>query len=179
MFKRNTLQASILSGLALTMLCLCSSVANAQKGPVPIKGIDVKLGQNSGGTSAARTSTDENGNFTFPVLPKGEYTLTLSRPEEARKITDWVKNSYDKLASCYITLNLPEGKKVEMGYDLVQNKAFDPAIDPNKQSTSKARRLLPATFVSNGVTPLNGKIIASHNGTGITAGGNFRTIPPR
>src|SRR5437870_3972752 len=39
---------------------------------------------------------------------------------------------------CYITLKLPEGRKVERGYDLIQNRSFDPSIDPAKQSASKA-----------------------------------------
>ena len=53
---------------------------------VPIKGIDVKLGKNPGGNAAARTSTDSNGNFAFPVMPKGSYTLTFGIPREAEAV---------------------------------------------------------------------------------------------
>jgi hypothetical protein len=150
MSKRNTVQASILSALALTVLCLFSSVATAQKGPqsttgIPIRSGDVKLGRNPGGGAAARTTTDENGNFTFPVVPAGEYTLTLELKKET-SITPAARGSAtatDAVKFCLITLNLPGGKKVEKGYDLAQNKAFDPAIDPTKQSTSKTTGFVP------------------------------------
>ena len=50
--------------------------ANAFAG-APLKGVDVKLGKNPGGKPAART-TDSDGHFSFGVLPKGSYRITLS-----------------------------------------------------------------------------------------------------
>src|ERR1051325_4322329 len=47
----------------------------------PLKGVDVKLGRNPGGQAAARTTTDEKGHFTLPVVPSGSYSLTISFPE--------------------------------------------------------------------------------------------------
>lgn len=167
MSKRNTVHACILSALAVTMLCLSSSVANAQKGTqsttgAPLKGVDVKLGKNPGGKAAARTTTDADGNFTFPVVPAGEYTLTVELKKETTE-TQSARGSAtatDAVKFCYLTLNLPGGEKVEKGYDLKENKAFDPAIDPAKQSTSK-RQYAPLIIRSDGVTPLNGTIIKS------------------
>src|SRR5436305_15236447 len=49
----------------------------------PINGIDVKLGKNPGGNAAARATTDSEGNFALPVVPKGSYTLTFTMPREA------------------------------------------------------------------------------------------------
>lgn len=45
----------------------------------PLKGVDVKLGKNPGGSVAART-TDDNGQVDFGVVPRGTYTLELTAP---------------------------------------------------------------------------------------------------
>jgi hypothetical protein len=75
MSTRNIVQASILSALALTMLCLCSSVATAQKVPPstdssvkPIRGVDVIVQKNPGNT-AARTATTKAKSH-LPGLPR-------------------------------------------------------------------------------------------------------------
>src|SRR5437764_14997380 len=90
MFKRNIAQGFILSAVALMMLCLHSTIINAQKGTqsttgAPLKGVDVKLGRNPGGGAAARTTTDGNGNFTLPVVPAGEYSLIVELKKENAK----------------------------------------------------------------------------------------------
>ncbi len=46
----------------------------------PLKGVDVKLGKNPGGTAAARTTTDANGNFSFSNLPLGSYRIFVDVP---------------------------------------------------------------------------------------------------
>lgn len=46
----------------------------------PLKGVDVKLGRNPGGSAAARTTTDANGNFSFPNLPLGSYRIFVDVP---------------------------------------------------------------------------------------------------
>ena len=56
-------------------VCLCGGLS-AFAG-APLKGIDVKLGKNPGGTIASRVS-DANGGSNFGVLPKGTYTVTFS-----------------------------------------------------------------------------------------------------
>jgi hypothetical protein len=65
---------------AAALLAAAASFAGA-----PLKGVDVKLGKNPGGTAAARTgqstattaTTDADGKAAFGTLEKGSYTLTL------------------------------------------------------------------------------------------------------
>ncbi len=46
----------------------------------PLKGVDVKLGKNPGGSPAARTTTDTTGNFTFTNVPLGSYKIYIDIP---------------------------------------------------------------------------------------------------
>lgn len=62
------------------LLCL-TAVQYAFAG-APLKGVDVKLGKNPGGTVASRVSGDA-GDVNFGVLPKGSYTLTISAAKVA------------------------------------------------------------------------------------------------
>ena len=154
MTQRGAAAARSLPVFLFILSIMLSAVVGAQKSPAtvagaPLKGVDVKLGryggaQFAGGGAVASTKTDENGNFTFPVLPKGEYVLTVSLPEGPGH------------GKCYITLNLADGGKVEKGYDLTQNLSFDPA-SPSTAKTS----LAPLVFVSNGSQPCNGTIVKS------------------
>lgn len=62
-------------GLAAgTIFALTASVALAG---APLKGVDVKLGKNPGGTPAART-TDGEGRAEFGILPAGQYTVSVA-----------------------------------------------------------------------------------------------------
>jgi hypothetical protein len=66
-----------LASLALAVLIL---VPSATLAGAPLKGVDVKLGRNPGGTVASRT-TDDQGNFSFGVVPRGDYVITVAPPE--------------------------------------------------------------------------------------------------
>jgi len=60
---------------AATFLCL-TEIAFAG---APLKGVGVSLGKVPGGGCAART-TDAGGSADFGVWPKGNYTITFTRP---------------------------------------------------------------------------------------------------
>ncbi|MCU1268371.1 MAG: Carboxypeptidase regulatory-like domain [Acidobacteria bacterium] len=167
MSKLHAVNLSLLSALALTVLFLVSAAGTAQKGPqgttgAPLKGVDVKLGKNPGGSPAARTTADDNGEFSFGKVPAGEYILTVELKKESpsKSPGGMVIQSEPSVRYCLITLNRAGGEKVEKGYDLTQNKIFDPAVDPSKLSTSKTK-LEPFIVHSDGVHPLNGTIIRS------------------
>ncbi|HXB39487.1 MAG TPA: T9SS type A sorting domain-containing protein [Bacteroidia bacterium] len=46
----------------------------------PLKGVDVKLGKNPGGNPAARTTTDNSGNYIFHNVPLGNYKIYVDIP---------------------------------------------------------------------------------------------------
>lgn len=46
----------------------------------PLKGVDIKLGKNPGGSPAARTTTDVNGNYSFTNIPLGNYKIYIDIP---------------------------------------------------------------------------------------------------
>jgi hypothetical protein len=46
----------------------------------PLKGVDVKLGRNPGGSPAARTTTNNQGQFTFTNVPIGNYRIYVDIP---------------------------------------------------------------------------------------------------
>jgi hypothetical protein len=120
----------------------------------------VKLGKNPGGSPAALTTTDADGNFTFPVVPAGEYILTLGIKKDAKNSDGVIRPNDPVFNYCLVTLKLPGGEKVEKGYDLEKNRAFDPSTDPAKQSAARAK-LEPFVVHSDGAHPLNGTIVKS------------------
>lgn len=149
MFKPNIVPRFMLSAFALTTLCLLPAGLNAQKAPqgttgAPLKSVDVKLGKNPGGSPAARTTTDPDGNFIFPVVPEGQYILIVEPPKDTDSTKGTVKwFNGEKLS---VTLNLPGGKKIVKDYDTGR-----PAID---------RKIHGGIIVvSDGITATTGTII--------------------
>lgn len=187
MFKRNPIHPPLVSALALATLCLLSTVATAQKAPqsdqstiiksksnisnnrtsgAPIEGAVVRVnyygGLQVGGDSMrshTTITTKKDGSFTFPVVPRGEYTLTMSLPEDAQKHLAGVKY-------CDITLKLPGGGTDEIVYDLAQNKAY---AREAFLSTAQSN-LRPESFIvhSDGRHPLNGVVRSNSPNDGTT-----------
>ena len=148
MFKPNILPRFMLSAFALAMLCLLPAAVNAQKAPqdttgAPLKSVDVKLGKNPGGSPAARTTTNSDGNFAFSVVPEGEYLLTVEAPKDTDRHQGTVKWFNGERLS--VTLNLPGGKKIVKDYDTGR-----PAIDRKTHGG--------IIVVSDGITRLTGTI---------------------
>ena len=46
----------------------------------PLKGVDIKLGKNPGGSAVARTTSDNNGNYVFTNIPIGSYKIYVDIP---------------------------------------------------------------------------------------------------
>ncbi|MGZ3904221.1 MAG: T9SS type A sorting domain-containing protein [Bacteroidia bacterium] len=46
----------------------------------PLKGVDIKLGKNPGGSPAARTTSDNNGDYQFSNIPVGSYKIYVDIP---------------------------------------------------------------------------------------------------
>ena len=61
----------------IATLCFLAAALNVYAG-APLKGVDVKLGKNPGGSPAARATSDSDGKVAFGILPAGSYLMTLS-----------------------------------------------------------------------------------------------------
>ena len=154
MFKRSAVSAWILPGFALTFLCLFSAASIAG---APLKGVDVKLGKNPGGSPAARTTTDEQGNFTLPVQPKGSYVITFGNPMNSADAIDTTK-------PVTITIKGAVDGTINAGWDFATGKALGVT-----QSTAKGAAADQIVLQSDGQHPIGGNV----NGTIIKSKSNI------
>jgi hypothetical protein len=112
--------------IILPLLLLIAVVAHAG---APLKGVDVKLGKNPGGSPAART-TDANGHFDFGVVERGSYELTLAPPANAKGTPE----------SCLVEVN---GQKAAWHF---------------KNATGRSGAPQKISITSDGRTPIRGTV---------------------
>ena len=156
MSRRATVSASILSipiliSLSLALPAIGRDLAlDPQKGPesttgAPLKGVDVKLGKNPGGTPAARATTDANGAFAFPEMPAGSYVLTLDLPAEAVPVPGTAARQTGlnainvKLARIEVTSG---GGTIVGHWNFERGTAFDPSQNVTAKTTQTSSRII-------------------------------------
>ena len=140
-------------------------------GQMPFRGARVKLarygGAQFGGAAAGRDGavrssdpawsmvrvTDEKGAFAFPPLEKGQYVLTLERPEEnASALRQQGKPQYANVEVALITVESAAGSLLRVGWDFGLKRQYN--IVPN--TSAKAVQPQPVIIESNGVDPIRG-----------------------
>jgi hypothetical protein len=119
-------------------------LATAAHAGAPLKGIDVKLGKNPGGSPAART-TNSDGKLDLGILPAGSYYLIISAP----KGTDVTRDP-----EALIEIKGATGGTIKKRWDYAKKKAFDAT-----PADSSARAAAPIgeeriIFNSDGVHPV-------------------------
>ncbi|HEY3025057.1 MAG TPA: carboxypeptidase-like regulatory domain-containing protein [Pyrinomonadaceae bacterium] len=126
MSKGITALGSILSVLFLATLCLLAAIVTAQKLPnavtgAPLKGVDVKLGKNPGGSPAART-TDKDGKINWGSLQPGTYSLEIVPPSKEKKAANTAGGLMDDYYLVEITGPGVVGGPIRMDYDVKRIK---------------------------------------------------------
>jgi|GEM_PF-1053788 len=171
---RKALPGFIFSALVLVSLYLVSPFTNAksnaeaapmlQKGPesttgAPLKGVDVKLGKNPGGSPAARVTTDDKGKFNLGVVPAGSYILTLGFAEDSGlnqgsgTISTKEKSpSAVNVKLARITIDGATGGRTVRGWDPRNKKP----VDLNSTSTGKSTGGDKIIIESDGHNPITG-----------------------
>ena len=93
-----------------TAVCCFVIIATAYAG-APLKGVDVKLGKNPGGSPAARGTSDHAGKVDFGVLPAGSYQMTLGMPPHT--------------GTADVEITGAIGGTIRKRWDFRSNKAYD------------------------------------------------------
>jgi hypothetical protein len=146
-------RASQMKPMSMVELESTNVEAAPQKGPevvtgAPLKGVDVKLGKNPGGSPAART-TDSKGKFDFGVMPAGSYYLVLDLPEATMKQKG---PSAVNVKLARVSVEGSVGGPIKTGWDFQHKETF--AL--SAQATAKTAGQTKIILESNGHDPLTG-----------------------
>lgn len=122
---------------ALTAIVSFASAAHAG---APLKGVDVKLGKNPGGSPAART-TNAEGKIDLGVLPAGSYYLIVDAPKGA---------DVTKEPDAQIEIHGAKGGTIRKRWSYAQKKAFDVTAGAAARTGGEEKIL----FTSDGSHPV-------------------------
>jgi hypothetical protein len=116
------------------------SLASAAYAGAPLKGVDVKLGKNPGGSPAART-TNADGKIDLGVLSAGSYYLIVDAPKSA---------DVNKEPDAQIEIHGANGGTIKKRWSYAQKKAFDVTADATARTGGEEKIL----FTSDGGHPV-------------------------
>lgn len=143
-------------------VALCSFIAaGIAYAGAPLKGVDVKLGRNPGGSPAART-TDANGKVTFGVLPRGSYYIQLTTPPPAPPAPGARPTAPEQ--TCDVTIDGISATPYKVEWNFMMQRP-----SPVQPPDSSMRTAMPPTgpdankilFESDGAHPVSVTIVKS------------------
>ena len=121
--------------LAFLMMVSAAAYAGA-----PLKGVDVKLGKNPGGSPAART-TNADGKIDLGVLPAGSYYAIIDGGKTAAAFREAVAE---------IEIKGAKGGTIKKRWDFALRKAFDASMGAAARAGGEEK----IVFTSDGKHPI-------------------------